>query len=268
MNATMLSLTKLGVRRGWTEQLNLWSDRRELLNALVGTAGVYTVLALFIGDGTVPGTTVSMGTYMTPGFLAFGVFATGLTALPTLIAADREEGTLMRARTLPGGVRVYLTGRAVTTLLTIALNAALVLLVAMPLVGVPAPATPGRWLTLVWVLALGTLSVVPIGAAIGSLVSGPKTAAAMLALPTMLLMLVSGVMFPIEIMPGFVRGVAQVFPLYWQSLGLRAAFLPDSAVAAEIGRDRPLGLAAAVLGAWAVGGMVLAPWLLRRIRGR
>ncbi|MEU8059895.1 ABC transporter permease [Microbispora bryophytorum] len=263
MNATIL-----GLRRGWTEQLNLWSDRKELLNALIGTVGTYAVLILFIGGNNVPGTPVSMAAFMTPGFLAFAVFSTGLTGLPMLIAADREEGTLMRARTLPGGIRVYLTGRAVTALLTIALNAALVLLVAVPLGGVAAPPALGRWLTLAWVLALGTLAVVPLGAAIGSLVSGPKAAAAMLGLPAMLLMLISGVMFPVETMPGLVRGIAQVFPLYWQGVGLRAVFLPDSVLAAELGHSWPLGRTAAVLGAWAVGGMVLAPWLLRRVRGR
>ena len=263
-----MNATTLGLRRGLTEQLNLWSDRKELLNAVVGTVGTFTLLILFIGDNPVPGTTVSTGTFMTPGFLAFGIFSTGLTALPMLIAADREEGTLMRARTLPRGIRVYLTGRAVTTLLTIALNAALVLLVAVPLAGVPAPATPARWLTIAWVLVLGTLAVVPLGAVIGSLLSGPKTAAAILALPTMLLMLVSGVMFPLESLPGLVRGIAQVFPLYWQALGLRAAFLPDSILATEAGGSQALGRAAAVLGTWAVGGMVLAPWLLRRVRGR
>ncbi|MBB2748639.1 UNVERIFIED_ORG: ABC-2 type transport system permease protein [Microbispora rosea subsp. rosea] len=263
-----MNATTLGLRRGWTEQLNLWSDRKELLNALIGTVGTYLVLVLFIGGNNVPGTSVSMAAFMTPGFLAFAVFSTGLTVLPMLIAADREEGTLMRARTLPRGIRVYLTGRAVTTLLTITLNAALVLLVAVPLAGVAAPATPARWFTLVWVLVLGALAVVPVGAMIGSLVSGPKTAAAMLALPAMLLMLISGVMFPLESLPGVVRGIAQVFPLYWQGLGLRAVFLPDSVLAAELGHSRPLGRAAAVLGAWAVGGMVLAPWLLRRVRGR
>lgn len=92
-----MNATTLGLRRGWTEQLNLWSDRRELLNALLGTVGTYAVLILFIGGNNVPGTPVSMAAFMTPGFPAFAVFSTGLMALPMLIAADREDGTLMRA---------------------------------------------------------------------------------------------------------------------------------------------------------------------------
>lgn len=262
-----MNATTLGLRRGWIEQLNQWSDRKELFNALAGSVVTYGLLVLWIGGKPVEGTTVTVGTFMTPGFIAFAIFSTGLTALPMLIAADREEGTLLRARTLPRGIRVYLVGRATTVLLTILLNVALVMAVAIPLAGVPAPATPARWFTLAWVVVLGTLAVVPLGAVVGSLLPGPK-AGAMLALPTMLLMVVSGVMLPMEALPDLVRRVAEVFPLYWQALGLRAAFLPDSILATEVGHAWRLGHAAVVLGLWAVGGMVLAPWLLRRVRGR
>jgi len=257
----------LGLRRGWTEQLNQWSDRKELINTLAGSALTYGLLTLWIGDTPVEGTTVTVGAFMTPGFIAFAIFSTGLMALPMLIAADRDEGTLLRARALPRGVRVYLVGRATMMLLTLLANIALVLLIAFPLAGAPAPATPGRWFTLAWVVVLGTLAVVPVGAVIGSLLPGPK-AAAMLALPAMLLMITSGVMMPLEMLPGPVRHIAEVFPLYWQALGLRAALLPDSVLAAEVGHTWRLGQAAVVLGLWAVGGIVLAPWLLRRIRGK
>ncbi|ETK32115.1 ABC transporter permease [Microbispora sp. ATCC PTA-5024] len=263
-----MNTTALGLRRGWTEHLNQLSDRRELVNALAGSVGVYALLVAWLGGNTVPGTDVRTGTYLTAGFLGFAVFSTGLMGLPLVIAGDREEGVLLRARTLPRGTRVYLTGRATGVLLTIATNGVLILLVSLPLTGVSLPSSPGRWLTLAWVLALGTLAVVPLGAALGILLPGPKTGAALLALPAMALLTASGVMVPLSAMPGVVRGIAQVFPLYWQALGLRAAFLPDSMLAAEIGHSWRLGQAAIVLGAWAAGGMVLAPWLLRRVRGR
>ncbi|MGI5155631.1 ABC transporter permease [Microbispora sp. CA-102843] len=262
-----MSTTVLGLRRGWIEQLNQWSDRKDLFNAIAGSVFTYGLLTLWIGDKPVEGTTVTQGAFMTPGFIAYAIFSTGLMALPMLIAADREEGTLLRARTLPRGIRVYLVGRATMVLLTILVNIALVLALAVPLAGLPVPATPARWFTLGWVVVLGTLAVVPVGAVIGSLLPGPK-AGAMLALPAMLLMVLSGVMLPLEMLPDLVRRIAEVFPLYWQALGLRAALLPDSILAAEVGHAWRLGQAAVVLSLWAVGGMVLAPWLLRRIRGR
>jgi ABC-2 type transport system permease protein len=256
---------RLGLRRGWTEHLNTLADRKELANSLIGSVGVFVMLILWVGRDTVEGTSVSIGTFQTTGFLAFNVFSAGLMALPMTIAADREEGALLRARTLPRGMAVYLVGRATFLLLLILLQSALMLLVAVPLTGIAAPATAGRWLTLTWVLVLGTLAVVPIGAALGSLLPGAKAAAASLALPMMGMLIISGVMLPLDFLPDAVRWIAQAFPLYWMALGIRASFLPDSMLAAEIDHSWRLGEAAAVLGAWAFAGMVLAPWLLRRI---
>ena len=90
-----------------------------------------------------------------------------------------------------------------------------------------------------------------------------KRAAAVVGLPTMLLMIVSGVMIPMTMMPAPVQWIAQVFPLYWQGHGLRAAFFDSPRGALH--RTWELGTAAMVMGAWTVAGMVLAPWLLRRV---
>jgi ABC-2 type transport system permease protein len=66
----------------------------------------------------------------------------------------------------------------------------------------------------------------------------------------------------------WVQDIAQVFPMYWLGLGMRSALLPDSAIVAEIGRSwRPVPTLA-VLVAWAVIGLALAPVLLRRMAQR
>ena len=82
------------------------------------------------------------------------------------------------------------------------------------------------------------------------------------------LMITSGVMLPMTYMPEIVHSIAQVFPLYWQGLGLRSAFLPDSTLAVEIGKSWRLPQVAGVLTAWAVVGMLIAPWLIRRVTRR
>jgi ABC-2 type transport system permease protein len=66
-------------------------------------------------------------------------------------------------------------------------------------------------------------------------------------------------------MPAWLAWIAQVFPVYWLGLGMRSALLPDAAAAIEIGGSwRPVETAA-VLGAWVVAGLVLAPIVLRRM---
>jgi ABC-2 type transport system permease protein len=125
----------------------------------------------------------------------------------------------------------------------------------------------GALLTLVWVVPLGLLASLPIGAVIGSLVASPRTIG-LLMLPVMGLVVISGIYFPISKLPEWLQTVAQVFPVYWLGLGLRSALLPAGAVAAEIGDSWRHLETAAVLGAWAVAGLLLAPSVLRRMARR
>ncbi|MGV9326489.1 ABC transporter permease [Streptosporangium sandarakinum] len=256
---------RVGLRRGWTEYLHLLRDRRELINSTVGTVGIFALLILWIGDGPVEGTGVSQSTFMTVGFLAFTVFSNGLMALPMALTTDREDGTLLRLRTLPGGITAYLTGRAVTFLCQIVVQGVLILATG---VVVGDAGLPRDWLTLAWALPLGTVAVVPLGVAIGCLLPNPKTAAGAVGLPMMILMVTSGVMIPVTFMPEPVQWISQAFPLYWQGLGLRAAFMPDSMLAAEIAGSWRLPWVAVALGAWAVAGMLLAPVMVRRVTRR
>ncbi|TDD63918.1 ABC transporter permease [Actinomadura darangshiensis] len=259
---------RIGIRRGWAEYVHFLRSRRELVSGLIGTVGVYVLLVRWQGDTIVEGTGESQAVLMTAGFVAFALFSAGLMNLPMGISADREEGTLLRLRTVPGGTSAYLAGRAVSVLLQIAGYVLLMLAAGAAFAGLGLPSSPGDWLTLAWVLTLGTLSVVPIGAAIGALLPGPRNAASILSLPLMALMVVSGVMFPVARLPEAVQSVAQVFPLYWQGLGLRSVFLPDSMAVAEIGGSWRPAETAAVLGAWAAAGLLLAPYLLLRAARR
>ncbi|QKW34638.1 ABC transporter permease [Actinomadura sp. NAK00032] len=268
MSAPGMRAMRIGLRRGWTEHVQFLSSRKELASALVGTVGVYVLLVRWQGGNVVEGTGESQAVLMTAGFIAFSVFSAALLNLPMGIAADREEGTLLRLRTVPGGPSAYLVGRAVSVLLQIAGYVLLMLVAGAAVAGLRLPAAPADWLTLAWVLALGTLSVVPVGAALGALLPGPRNAASILSLPVMALVVVSGVMFPVARLPEAVQTAAQFFPLYWQGLGLRAVFLPDAMAAAEIGGTWRLPETAAVLGAWAAAGLLLAPWVLLRATRR
>ena len=51
---------------------------------------------------------------------------------------------------------------------------------------------------------------------------------------------------------------ASLFPLKWLTQGMRSVFLPASAAAVEVTGSFELGRCALVLGAWCIGGLVLA----------
>jgi ABC-2 type transport system permease protein len=56
--------------------------------------------------------------------------------------------------------------------------------------------------------------------------------------------------------------------MYWLGLGMRSALLPDSAVIVELGGSWRQLATIAVLGAWAVLGLLVAPIVLRRMARR
>jgi len=113
----------------------------------------------------------------------------------------------------------------------------------------------------------GLAATIPLGAVFGSLLENPRNIG-LLLLPLGGLVAISGIFYPIGGMPGWLHGVAQVFPVYWLGLGMRSAFLPDALAAVELtGSWRHLETVG-VLAVWAVLGLVLAPVILRRMARR
>ena len=123
------------------------------------------------------------------------------------------------------------------------------------------------WFTLVWVIALGLVATLPLGAVAGSLFSNPRNSG-LIMLPVMGLVAISGIFYPISAMPDWAQGLAQVFPIYWLGLGMRSAMLPDGLSAVEIGESWRHLETLGVLGAWAVAGLLVAPMVLRRMARR
>ncbi|MFG2004611.1 ABC transporter permease [Spirillospora sp. NPDC048911] len=228
---------------------------------------VALIVMYVLRDNTVPGTGFSLGTQSVPGVLGMNVVFAGMIGLALSLTMDREDGTLLRAKATPNGMTGYLTGKILSR------TGAAVAGMLVPLV----PAAflfdglrldgASSWLTLAWVLVLGFVAVLPIGAILGSLFDTAQ-GAGFVALPVMALMGVSGVFYPVASFPDWLQWAAQVFPLYWMSLGLRSAMLPDAMAAAEIGDSWRHLETAAVLGLWATAGLVLAPIVLRRMARR
>jgi ABC-2 type transport system permease protein len=102
---------------------------------------------------------------------------------------------------------------------------------------------------------------------LGALISSPR-GAGYISLPVMGLVAISGIFYPISALPGWLQGIAQVFPMYWLGLGMRSALLPDAAASVELGGSWRHLQTIGVLGIWAVLGLVVAPIVLRRMARR
>ncbi|GAA1817828.1 ABC transporter permease [Luedemannella flava] len=257
---------RTGVARGGIELRQTFTNGQDLWGYFFPTVLLITV-TYFMRNSTVPGTGFSLGARTLPSALGMGIAFGGLATLAMQLIVEREDGTLLRAKALPHGMLSYLIGKIVVVsgmslvALGLQLGSGLLLVDGLSVHGV----TP--WLILVGIVALGLVAVLPLGAIVGSMFTNSRNMG-LVMLPLMGLIAISGIFYPIASFPGWLQGLAQVFPVYWLGLGMRSALLPDSLAAVEIGHSWRHLETVGVLGLWAVAGLVIAPAVLRRMARR
>ncbi|GAA0508369.1 transport permease protein [Paractinoplanes deccanensis] len=261
----MTETLRNGVSRGLIELRHTLTTPLDLWGYLFPTVLLLGVL-IFMRGATVPGTDFSLGASALPGMLGMNLAFGGLITIAQLLVVEREDGTLLRAKATPNGMSSYLVGKVVAVggMTLVSLIAVLIpgaFLVEGLEVG------PSGWLTLLWLMPLALLATMPIGAALGSIFESPR-AFPVIMLPIFGVIAISGVFYPISPLPGWIQGIAQVFPIYWLGLGMRSAFLPDALASVELGDSWRQLETFGVLAAWAVVGLALAPALLRRMARR
>jgi ABC-2 type transport system permease protein len=262
MNATWTA-GRLGLRRGWIELRQMLTNPHDVALVTI-SAAAFIVVMLYMRTSRVPGTAFSLGTTMLAGVLGMNIGFNGLAALAGVLAVEREDGTLLRAKAIPHGMTGYLVGKMVTTSGVIGFSVVSTLITGLFLFHGLAVGHIGAWLTLIWVLLLGLAATLPIGAVLGSLFPSARSAGSM-TLAIGGLTAISGIFYPITHLPQWLQWIGQVFPLYWLGLGMRSALLPASLASVEIGHSWRHLATFGVLGGWVVLGLVVAPVVLRRM---
>ncbi|GHD25334.1 ABC transporter permease [Nocardiopsis kunsanensis] len=256
---------RLGLARGWIDFLRLSTTPGELFGYVF-----YPAVFLGIAASTTiehDGTGTDGSAYLMTGGVAF-LLANTLLLVAQTIGTEREDGTLLRAKALPHGMLGYTVGKSLQLMFTSAVSLVLTLVGALVLVGGFSVQGWSGALLLSGFCALGILALAPYGAILGSLTTNPRMAVAVAMIALLSLSLVSGVFFPVDILPAWAGVVGTVFPLYWIGVGLRAALLPEAQVALEATGSWELPQAAGVLMVWIVVGFLVAPWVLRRMARR
>jgi ABC-2 type transport system permease protein len=257
---------RAGARRGWIELRHMFTSMNDLVTLVIFT-GILVGVMLWARTATVPGTHFSLGTTMQASMIGMTVGFNGLATLGGLLAVEREDGTLLRAKAIPHGMTGYLVGKVVTVSGTILISVVVSLISGALLFSGLAVGNAATWLTLVPVLLLGLVATLPIGAVLGSLIPSARSAG-LLTLASGALIAISGIFYPITHLPQWMQWAGQVFPFYWLGLGMRSALLPATMASVEIGHSWRHLATFGVLGAWAVIGLLLAPVVLRRMARR
>ncbi|HEY2793242.1 MAG TPA: ABC transporter permease [Micromonosporaceae bacterium] len=262
-----LTALRAGLSRGRIELVRTLTTPSDLIGIVVPAVGLLIAM-LWNRHARVPGTDASLGTTMLVSVLGLNVVIYGVVTMGDLLVVEREDGTLLRAKATPNGMIGYLVGKIVSISAQITLVVAITLFTGAFLFTGLAIGGAGTWPLLVGVLVLGMLATLPIGAVLGSLFPSQRSAG-----PVWLLLLgglgaISGIFYPITHLPTALQWIGQFFPLYWLGLGMRSALLPNAMATVEIAHSWRHLATFTVLSAWALGGLTLAPSVLRRTARR
>ena len=252
--------------RGRIELRQTFTNADSLIPTII-VIGSFLVVMVLTRKTTVPGTHFSLGTTMLVSVLGMSIGVNGLATMGGLLATEREDGTLLRAKATPSGMTGYLIGKVIAVSGTILIGTACMLVSGMFLFRGLAVGSVMAWLTLTWVLALGLVATLPIGAILGSLFPSARSAG-LITLFIGAIVAMSGIFYPITHLPGWLQAIGQVFPMYWLGLGMRAALLPSHLASVELDGSWRLPYVFLVLVLWSVLGLAAAPPVLRRMARR
>jgi len=254
-SARRASLVQLGAHQIVMELRQFVRSRTQVVFTILFPVMMLLIFgSIFSGD---LGDNVSYTQYFVTGMVATGLMTTGFQALAIQIPIERDRGVLKRLHGTPMPRSVYFIGK-VGMVFAIALAETVILLaIAVPFFNVSLPSSGGRWLTLIWVVVLGTTSFTLTGVAFSSVPKTARTATAVVTPVALVLQFISGVFFIFTDLPPWMQHVAALFPLKWMCQGMRSVFLPDAFAGQEAAGGYELGRVALVLGAWCVGALLL-----------
>ncbi|MFC5268020.1 ABC transporter permease [Kribbella qitaiheensis] len=254
---------RAGWQRGIIELRQSFTNGAELLSHFLWP--VLMLIALFfLRDKAFGG--FQLGALVLPSMLGMNA-AMGMVSMSQQLTADREDGTLLRAKATPNGMLGYLVSKVVSVAGGLLVDLAILLVPGLIIIDGLATGSIDSWLTLGWVLLLGLLATLPIGAILGSVFTSAR-AQGLIQLPILALIAISGIFYPITALPDWLQWIAQLTPIYWLGLGMRSALLPEAAVGVELGDSWRHLETIGVLGVWAVLGLLVAPVVLRRMARR
>jgi ABC-2 type transport system permease protein len=180
-----------------------------------------------------------------PGVAGMGVLATTFTGIAFNLTMLRDEGVLKRVRGTPMPPGAYLAGFIGSAALNAFVQVALVVAIGNLVYGVAWPKEP---LLLVLFTALGVVCFAALGVAFSHAIPSEDAAPAYINAVFLPVIFISGVFYSAESLPRALEVVAEALPLKHLIDGLSEAIVG--------GGDA--GAAAAVVGAWALAGVVLA----------
>jgi ABC-2 type transport system permease protein len=230
-------------------ELTLTARRGESVLLTLGIPVVLLVFFSLVDVLPLPAGVDEPVDFLAPGILALAVMSAALVNPAIATGFEREQGVLKRLGSTPLGRRRLLAAKTASVLVVEVVQVVVLVGVAVAL-GWRPEGNPG--------VAVAAALLASVGfAGLGLLMAGTLPALTTLAAANglyLVLLLLGGMVFPLDRLPGALRAAAELLPAAALSEALGAALTAGAAVP---------GRAWVVLAAWAVAGPALAAWRFR-----
>ncbi|MFA5572497.1 MAG: ABC transporter permease, partial [Candidatus Bathyarchaeia archaeon] len=171
-----------------------------------------------VNDQGVVGESSSYFQFIAPGMMMMTVMMSVMTGLPGAITMERELGTLDGVMVAPINRLSIILGKTLAQLARGLLQGFIILLLAVTLFGVT---IHGSLLLVVGLLLLGVFSFVGLGITLTSVAKDQETATMIMMTTMFPMMFLSGIFFPVKMMPSFMQTISSFLPLTYASNAMR-----------------------------------------------
>ena len=169
--------------------------------------------------------------WLIPGIAAMAIMQTGLFTVVFSLVRFKSQGVLRRLKATPIGAAHFLAGQLTTKAIVVVIQTYVLIIVGAVALGVSVnTGRLGAWFYLTMLALLGVALFIAMGLAISGWAKSEETAAPMANVISMPMMFLSGVFFPLSVMPEWLTRWSQYLPLTYLADGMRAITVEGATV--------------------------------------
>jgi ABC-2 type transport system permease protein len=231
------------VKLGWAfveRQTNLWKRHWAwevvwLVYGVVNTLAITFIAKQLAAEGIVKGRQAhDLVLFLLIGTLVWAYLSAVLDDISLVITWERWEGTIEHTLMAPVPRVAHLVGTAVFGVLHAVVRTSLIMLVALPFFTVDL--SSANWATAVVVIGVGSFSLIGLGILAGVLpLLYPERGEQLSFMVQSAVLLVSGVYYSIETLPGWLRVASYASPATYLLRAVRHALIDGASVGREAG---------------------------------
>jgi len=213
--------------------------------------------SISINESFIEGQGQGFKAWLIPGIAAMAIMQTGLFTVVFTLVRFKSQGVLRRLKATPIGASHFLAGQLTTKAIVVVLQTYVLVIVGAIVLGVSVGnGRIGAWFDLTILALLGGALFIAMGLAVSGWAKNEETAAPVANIISMPMMFLSGVFFPLSVMPDWLTRWSQYLPLTYLADGMRAITVEGASITT-------LGSELLGLGIWIIVVFVIATKMFR-----